>query len=73
MSKQLDYAQVHRFRDDVAAWLGDGSQQYMTPAQALQLGTALIQCATDVLQRDFQRSTFGTFRLEVEDNEKSTA
>ena len=39
--------QVHRFHERVAGHLGDGATAYMTPAEARELGAALIAAADD--------------------------
>ena len=58
-------SQVHRFHDNVAAYLGDGSTVYMTPSQARAFGTALIDAANDVDETPFINSTLRTFNGET--------
>lgn len=41
-------AQVHRFRDHVALYVGNGETVYITPADARTLADALNACADDV-------------------------
>jgi len=62
-------AQVHRFRDTVAAWLGTGATVYMTPDRARALGEALVQFADDVEAVKFQDSQLPTFNLSFDDED----
>ena len=57
--------QVHRFHDTVAAYLGTGETVYMSPAQAMAFGMALIQVAEECDSKKFVDSTIGTFRGET--------
>lgn len=56
-------AQVHRFRDAVAVYLGPGRTTYLTPRDAARLAKALNVTARDVTARPFQESTCGTHEL----------
>lgn len=56
-------AQVHRFRDSVAAYLGDGQTVYMTPDNAEKLAEILTACARDVRAGPFRDSQFRTVEL----------
>jgi len=56
-------AQVHRFRDAVAVYLGPGRTTYLTPRDAARLAKALSVTARDVKARLFQDSTCGTHEL----------
>ena len=63
------YAQVHRFREHVAAHI-DGADRgtptvYMTPGEARALAAALLACANDVGRLPFTESTVGTARIEA--------
>lgn len=55
-------ASIHRFRDKVAVYLGEGqSTVYLTPQCALDLSEALVEAAVDVQrQPDFSKSKFGS-------------
>ena len=59
-------AQVHRFGDSVAGWLGSGDTAYMTPLAARQLARALLAAADDCEQRGAADSQCGTFAIELE-------
>lgn len=43
-------AQVHRFRDKVAIYVGNGETTYLTIEKAERLGRALIEAAENVRQ-----------------------
>lgn len=53
-------ASVHRFGDQVAIYVGDGSTTYLTAKQARRLGAALRDCARSVVNEKFVDSAFGT-------------
>lgn len=53
-------AQVHRFGDKVAVYVGDGSTTYLTAKQARALARALRTCAKSVVEEKFTNSEFGT-------------
>ena len=54
-------AQIHRFRDLVAAYLGSGETVYLTPLDARHLAQGLIEAARDVeRQPDFSASQFAS-------------
>jgi hypothetical protein len=57
-------ASVHRFRDSVAVFVGDGATTYLTPAQALALAEALASCARDVTGHAFVASPFQTVNVD---------
>jgi hypothetical protein len=59
-------AQVHRFRDKVAAYLANGATVYLTPTEADALGDALKRAAASCRNEPFAKSTFGTFTIELE-------
>lgn len=56
-------AQVHRFRDRVAASLGTGETVYMDPKTARKLARALNAAARDVDARTFADSTFASTEI----------
>lgn len=63
-------AQVHRFGDKVAAWLGQGPTTYMTPQEARHFGEALIAAAENVkYQPKFSDCNFHTVNIPVSDPE----
>lgn len=53
-------ASVHRFGDQVAIYVGDGSTTYLTAKQARALARALRDCAKSVVDEKFVDSAFGT-------------
>ena len=53
-------ASVHRFGDQVAIYVGDGSTTYLTAKQARALARALRDCAKSVVDEKFVNSEFGT-------------
>ena len=53
-------ASVHRFGDQVAIYVGDGSTTYFTAKQAGDLARALRDCARSVVNEKFFESSFGT-------------
>lgn len=53
-------AQIHRFRDKVAAYLGTGELVYLTADEAEALAHALLNCSEDVRDRSFTASAFVT-------------
>lgn len=53
-------ASVHRFGDQVAIYVGDGSTTYLTAKQARALAQALRDCARSVVNEKFFESSFGT-------------
>lgn len=59
------YGQIHRFHDDVAVYLGDGSTVYLAPAVARQIARALNACADDIARRTFTAGTFGTHEFNL--------
>lgn len=65
-TKAKNFAQVHRFGDCVAVYVGDGSTVYLTPSDARKLAKALNACAKDVKANTFSDSLFATFRLDAE-------
>jgi hypothetical protein len=58
-------AQVHRFHDSVALFVGDGSTCYLTMKQARELAIALLNCSNDVSDRKFTDSQLGTVTIPI--------
>jgi hypothetical protein len=58
-------AQVHRFRDSVAAYLGNGDTTYLTPKEARKLARALNGAARSCEREGFAASTFATVTLKL--------
>ncbi len=59
-------AQVHRFRDKVAVYVGTGDTVYLDPNTAQQLAQALDDCATDCFNISrFEHSQFETVEIEL--------
>lgn len=62
----MSRAQVHRFRDSVAAFLGDGQTVYMTPADARRIARALNAAAREIASGvPFAQSSVGTVQIEL--------
>lgn len=58
--------QVHRFRDHVAAYLGDGQTTYLTPKEARALARALNKAAREISAGvPFAQSKVGTFSAPI--------
>lgn len=60
-------AQVHRFGDTVAAYLGNGATVYLTPANARDLAHELSKCANDCESRRYQNSLYDGVELPLSD------
>lgn len=56
---------VHRFNDDVAVFIGNGSTIYIPAEAAIRLSSALRDCADDISARKFVDSKFTSWDLEV--------
>lgn len=59
-------AQIHRFHNKVAGYVGTGETVYLTPKEARKIAKALNACARSCDKESFQESNFNTFRLEFE-------
>lgn len=59
-------AQIHRFRDKVAIYVGTGETVYLTPREAYQLGQHLTIFAQDCEFVEFVDSDKSTFTIEFE-------
>lgn len=57
-------AQVHRFRDHVAVYVGTGETVYLDPKQAKALARALNKAAHSCENEDFAQATCGTHSFE---------
>jgi hypothetical protein len=67
MQDSLVATQVHRFHGHVAIYVHDGSQVYITPADARTLADALNACADDVKdQPNFCLSQFNPKQFQFE-------
>lgn len=60
-------AQVHRFRDHVAIYVGNGETVYMSEANARKLARAIYTCARSVRNETFVNSTCGTTEIQLKD------
>lgn len=60
-------AQVHRFRDKVAVYVGNGDTVYLDPDTAYKLANALDDCAISIRDQPFTHSTFETREIELGD------
>jgi hypothetical protein len=58
-------AQVHRFHDKVAIYIGTGETVYLEPKLARKIAKALNSCAKDIGARKFTDSSFGTHEFET--------
>lgn len=63
-------AQVHRFHDFVALYVGTGETVYLTPAQARQLSRAINKAAKSCETETFAQSTCGTSEFEWKGNKQ---
>ena len=62
-------AQVHRFHDKVAVWLGGGDTVYLTAEEAIKLGNKIAAYGRDVKACKFTDSEMGTFNATISDPE----
>ncbi|SCX31099.1 hypothetical protein DSM25558_5119 [Agrobacterium sp. DSM 25558] len=60
-------AQVHRFRENVAVYLGRESEstKYLTAKQARKLARELVKAAQSIEREEFTKSTFKTVEFEI--------
>jgi hypothetical protein len=56
-------AQVHRFRDYVAVYVGDGQTTYLSDDEAERLANNIIKCVEDIRARKFTDSQFNTVEI----------
>ncbi len=56
-------AQVHRFREYVAVYLGNGETVYLEPNTALEISNKLAECVLDIKKNTFTASEFKTWEL----------
>ena len=59
-------AQVHRFRDTVAVYVGGGETVYLAPQNARKLARALNAAARSCDRESFTESTCGTVNVPEE-------
>lgn len=59
-------AQVHRYRDSVAVYLGKGQTVYLTPKEARQFARAINKTAKSCQSETFAQSTCGTTEFAFE-------
>lgn len=62
-------AQVHRFRDYVAVYIGTGETVYLDPRQARQLTRAINKAAKSCETKSFSQSTCGTVSFDFSPKE----
>jgi hypothetical protein len=61
-------AQVHRFGEYVAVWVGTGGTTYFTEREARMLAREIAKCARSIRdQPDFAKSSYKTFGLNTGD------
>ena len=65
-NKKDTQAQIHRFRDAVAVYVGTGETVYLTPDQAKIIGGFLRDCAEDCERHKFSESLFSTKTLNLQ-------
>lgn len=53
-------AQIHRFHDTAALYVGGNATVYLTPKEARDIARALQACARDIEARRFVESEFRT-------------
>lgn len=62
-------AQVHRYGDSVAVYIGTGPGVYMHPKDARRLARALVNAAKSVKNEpNYSTSTFSTVGFDFRDN-----
>jgi hypothetical protein len=59
-SKSVPFAQVHRFGDSVAIYIGTGETVYLSEKTARDIARSLNACARDIQARKFTQSKFST-------------
>ena len=64
-------AQVHRFGNKVAVYVGNGETTYITVKQAYALAKALRDCAKSVVDVKFVDSSFRTVEIYAVSKEES--
>lgn len=76
MNNRTARAQVHRFGDTVALYVGTkeysdirGHTAYFTPEDARVLANALHRYAMDAKRKGYLESTIGTFHLNIGEGE----
>lgn len=60
----MAHAQIHRYGNRVAVFIGKGETQYLTSAEAAKLAKALNRAVKSCRTETFQKSTCGTFEME---------
>jgi hypothetical protein len=61
----MKQAQVHRFRDHVAAFLANGETVYLTPKEARAFARALNKAARSCDRETYIANTVGTIRIPI--------
>lgn len=61
------HAQVHRFRDSVALYVGKGETVYLRPGDARKLARAINRAAKSCATESFAESTCGTAQFDFVD------
>lgn len=67
----MNSAQVHRFGDSVAAYIGTGPTVYMTAREARAMARALVKAARSVEREGFAQSSGTTTQLALSDWQRS--
>jgi hypothetical protein len=58
-------AQIHRYGEKVAIYLGSGNTSYLLPRDAKRIAKHLIECAKDIEKKEFKESTIGTIEITI--------
>ena len=58
-------AQIHRYGEKVAIYLGSGNTFYLLPRQAKRIAQYLMEYAKDIEKREFKESTIGTIQMTI--------
>jgi hypothetical protein len=62
----MNTASIHRFRNAVALYIGNGQTVYVSAQVSRKIAKALNACARDIVARDFTESKFQTVDIEWE-------
>ena len=60
-------AQIHRFRDAVAIYIGTGETVYLSPKDARKLARSINRAAKSCETETFSQSTCGTAQFSFDD------
>lgn len=63
-------AQIHRFRDWVAVYIGTGETVYLSPGDARRFAIAMLDCTGDCEAHGFAGSKFRSTSFEFDNRPK---